>query len=47
MSQVEKHKYVRYKGEHPVWHQDCPNKIKAIQNLLIHKRETTVYFNEE
>ena len=43
----EKHKCAGCKGEHPAWHHDCPNKVKAIQNLLIRKREATAYFNEE
>ncbi len=42
----EAHKCTSCKGEHPAWHQDCPNRISAIQNLTNHKHEAPSYFNE-
>ena len=42
----ETHKCAGCKGEHPAWHQDCPIKISAIQNLTTRKREAPSYFNE-
>jgi hypothetical protein len=42
----EIHKCAGCKGEHPAWHQDCPIKINAIQNLTTRKREAPSYFNE-
>ena len=42
----ETHKCAGCKGDHPAWHQDCPNKTKAIQILAIRRREASAYFNE-
>jgi hypothetical protein len=43
----ETHKCIGCKGDHPAWHQKCPNRIQAIQKLTIRKHEATAYFNDE
>jgi hypothetical protein len=42
----EIHKCVGCNGEHPAWHQSCPKRIRATQDLATRKREAPVYFNE-
>ncbi len=42
----ETHKCADCKGEQLVWHHDCLNRISAVQNLTMHKREASSYFNE-
>jgi hypothetical protein len=40
----ETHKCAGCEGEHPAWHQSCPCKIKAIQDIVARKREASAYF---
>jgi hypothetical protein len=44
--QSEAHKCAGCKEEHPAWHQECPKRIDAIQNLTTRKREAPPYYNE-
>ena len=43
----ETHKCTGCKGEHPAWHESCPNKINAIEKLKARKRQTQAYFNDK